>query len=83
MTEEELNKTKFRCVCSIALADEHMITYTSEDGRLGFCDHTPKNKNGDFRKGYRHWRIDNKVYKTKEESLEALKDFSQKVIPIR
>ena len=54
----------------------HTLTYESEDGRLGYCDHTPKRKNGDFGKTYRHWRIDGKVYKTKEKFLEALKNYN-------
>lgn len=83
MTKEELKKVKFRCVGHMALESEHMLTYVSEDGRLGFCDHTPKRKNGDFGRTYRHWRIDNKIYKSDEKFFEALKDFSMKVIPIR
>ena len=67
----------------MALESEHMLTYVSEDCRLGFCDHTPKRKNGDFGRTYRHWRIDNKIYKSDEKFFEALKDFSTKVIPIR
>jgi hypothetical protein len=42
-----------------------------------------KRKNGDFGRTYRHWRIDNKIYKSDEKFFEALKDFSTKVIPIR
>lgn len=75
MTEEEFNRVEFHMVCHLALANEHMMTYVSKDGRLGYCDHTPKKKNGDFGKSYRHWQIDGKVYKTKEKFLEALKDF--------
>lgn len=56
-------------VSSLAMEDEHTLTYESEDGRLGYCDHTPKRKNGDFGKSYRHWHIDGKVYKTKEKFL--------------
>jgi len=75
MTEEEFNRVEFHMVYHLALKDEHMCTYISKDKRLGYCDHTPKNKYGEFKKSYRHWQIDSKVYKTKEKFLEALKDF--------
>ena len=75
MTEEELSKIPFRCVGHMAFEHEHTMAYTSEDGRLGFCDHTLKNKNGEFTRSFRHWRIDTKVYKSKKKFLEALKDF--------
>lgn len=76
MTEKELAKIPFRCVGHLALAHEHLLTYVSEDGRLGFCDHTPKRKNGTFGKSRRHYRIDNKTYKSKQKFIEALKDFN-------
>ena len=79
MTEEELSTIPFRCVCCTAWSNEHTMTYTALDGKLGFCEHTPKRKDGTFRKGYRHYRIGHKVYKTKEKFLAALKDFN----PIR
>lgn len=76
MTEEELSKVPFKMVCHLALESEHLSTYISKDGRLGFCDHVPKRADGTFRKGYRHYRIDNKVYKTKEKFLEALREYN-------
>lgn len=82
MTQEELKKIPFHFVCSLAMEDEHMLSYESEDGRLGYCDHTPKRKNGDFGRTYRHWRIDGKVYKNKEKFIEALADFNPNVLPI-
>lgn len=75
MTPEELAKIPFHFVCHMAMEHEHTLTYASEDNRLGWCDHTPKKKNGDFGRSYRHWRIDGKVYKTKEKFIEALRDF--------
>ena len=75
MTEEELAKIPFRMVAHLAMEDEHCCTYSSEDGRLGFCDHTKKKGEFDFGRTYRHWRIDSKVYKKKEDFLDALKDF--------
>lgn len=75
MTPEELSKIPFRCVCHASWEHEHTMTYLSEDGRLGFCMHTPKLKNGSFGKGRTHYQIDGKVYKSKKKFLEALKDF--------
>lgn len=82
MTLEELKQIPFHFVASMALEREHTLSYESEDGRLGYCDHTPKRKNGDFGRTYRHWRIDAKVYKTTEKFIEALKDFEPAVVNI-
>lgn len=82
MNEEEFNKVAFKCICTTAWENEHTMTFSSEDGRLGFCMHTPKREDGTFRKGYTHWRIDHKVYKSKKKFLEALIDFNPKIIPI-
>lgn len=83
MTYEELKKIPFRCVSHLALEDEHCTTYISEDGRIGFCDHV-KFKNGQpTKRGYRHWQIDGKVYKTTSKFIEALKEFDPKILPIR
>lgn len=76
MTPEQLQKIPFHMVSHMSMEHEHMLTYASEDGRLGYCDHTPKRKNGDFGRTYSHYRIDNKVYKKKEKFIEALKDFN-------
>ena len=75
MTQEELNRVPFHVVTHLALADEHCLTFSSADNRLGFCKHTPKRKDGTFGKGYTHYRIDTKVYKSRQKWLEALKDF--------
>ena len=82
MTIDELKAVPFHFVCSAAWEHEHTMTYESEDGRLGFCDHTPKRKNGDFGRTYRHYHIDGKVYKSKEKFLAALADFNPAVVPI-
>ena len=82
MTIDELKAIPFHFVCSAAWEDEHTLTYESEDGRLGYCDHTPKRKNGDFGKTRRHWHIDGKVYKTKEKFIAALADFNPNVLSI-
>ena len=82
MTLEELSRIPFRFVAHLSMEDEHCLTYESEDGRLGWCDHTKKKKNGDFGRTYRHWHIDWKVYKSKKKFLEALADFSPNVKPM-
>lgn len=83
MTEQELSKIPFRCVFHMALESEHITTYSDESGRLGFCTHTPKKYEFTFGKGRTHYRIDEKIYKSKKKFLEALKEFSFKVVQIR
>lgn len=82
MTIDELKSIPFYFVAHVSMKHEHTISYKSEDGRLGYCDHTPKRKNGDFGKSYRHWRIDGKVYKTTDKFIEALADYNPNVLPI-
>ena len=82
MTLEELNKIPFYFVCSLAMENEHTLTYESEDGRLGLCVHTSRLKNGDFGRSYRHWQIEGKVYRTKEKFVEALKDYNPNIVSI-
>lgn len=75
MTEKDLEKIPFHFVAHMNYEDEHSTTYSSEDGRLGFCDHVPF-KNGEPKgRAYRHYRIGLKIYKSKAKFLEALKDF--------
>lgn len=72
MTKEELRKVPFRMVAHLSTAKMCYLTYSSEDGLLGFCDRTPKLKHGQFGKTRRHWRIGGKVYKSDEAFYEAL-----------
>ena len=78
MTEEEVKKIPFRMQAHLAMADEHTCTYVDESGRLGFCDHTPVKADfggmNEYGKGYRHYRIDSKVYKSYAKWIEALKE---------
>ena len=79
MTIDELKAIPFHFVCSAAWEHEHTMTYESEDGRLGFCDHVPRDEYGMVKKGgraVRHYMIDGKVYKTKKKFLEAIKDYN-------
>ena len=82
MTEKELSKIPFRCVCHLAMADEHIATYSDESGRLGFSVVTPRKDEFAVGKGRTHYRIDEKIYKSKKKFLEALKEFSFNVVPI-
>jgi hypothetical protein len=83
MTQEEFSKIPFRFVCHMSLKDENVATYSDESGRLGFSVVTPKKDEFTFGKGRTHYRIDEKIYKSKKKFLEALKEFSFKVVPIR
>ena len=83
MTEQELSKIPFRCVFHMALESEHIATYSDESGRLGFSVVTPKKDEFTFGKGRIHYRIDEKIYKSKKKFLEALKEFSFKVVPFK
>ena len=79
MTIEEIKHIPFHFVCSAAWEHEHTMTYMSKDGRMGFCDHVPRDKYGMVKKGgraVRHFMIDGKVYKSKKKFLEAIKDFN-------
>ena len=79
MTEEELKKVPFRETCHMAMEGEYTTTYMSKDGRLGFCDHVPRNKYGmvkELGRAVRPFMIDGKVYKSKKKFLEAIKDFN-------
>ena len=83
MNKQELANIPFRCVCHMALEHEHIATYSDESGRLGVSVVTPKKDEFTFGKGRTHYRIDEKIYKSKKKFLEALKEFSFKVVPIR
>ena len=72
MTKEELQKIPFRFVAHLSTEKMHYLTYSSEDGLLGYCDRTPKLKHGQYRKTRRHWRIGGKVYKSEKKFFEAL-----------
>lgn len=72
MTEEELKKIPFHFTGSMALASEHTCAYSSPDGKLGFCDHTPVKGYMEYGRTYRHYRIGAKIYKSYRKFLEAL-----------
>ena len=72
MTQEELDKMLFSLTAHVSWEHEHTLTYASGDGRLGFCDHVPYRNGRPCGKAYRHYRIENQIYKTKETFLEGL-----------
>ena len=78
MTEEEVKKIPFHMQFHMAMRNEHVCTYVDDSGRLAFCDHTPVTDDFDgmqeFGRGYRHYRIDDKVFKSYKKWIEALKD---------
>lgn len=58
------------------MGSEYTTTYVSNDGRIAFCDHVLYRDGKPWGRPYRHYRIDNKVYKSKAKFLEAIKDFN-------
>ena len=79
MTESDLAKIKFKFVMSLSGENEHYTTYESVDHipPIGFCVHTPVKEDGSFGCGYRHYRFNGKVYKTKKKFLEAATAFEE------
>ena len=75
MTEEELKKVPFHCVASLSLRDEHLLAYSSKDGKLGFQICTPMRDGEPKGPAYRVWRIGDKWYENYLEFLADLKDF--------
>lgn len=78
MTIEEFIKIPFHMVAHMSMEHEHTCTYESGDGHLGFCDHTKKTGEFTFGRTHRHWRIKDKVYKSKQKFLEALAAYNPK-----
>lgn len=76
MTEEQLEKVKFYMCGHASWETEHTLTYESEDGKLGYCVHTPF-VDGEPKGRVRiHYRRGTKVYKSYKKFIEALKDFN-------
>ena len=75
MTEEQLKKTPFHFVSHINMADVHISTYASKDGKLGFVDYCPMKDDMPHGRAFRHYLIEGKEYKTWKKFIEALKDY--------
>lgn len=82
MTLEEFEKLHFSLVCHLGMTSVHTRTYKDDSGRLGYCVHTHIKKNFEAGRSYIHYRIDEKVYKTKEKFVEALAEFNFNEIPM-
>lgn len=76
---ENLNM-KFHCVSTMALEDEHIMTYKNENGRVGFYIITRKLSNGNFGKGHYRFFLDNKEYANSRKFLKALKKYRNNVV---
>ena len=75
MTAEELADIPFHMVSHLSMEGEHCSVYEDDSKRLSFCEHVSYRDGKPYGKGYRHWMLDGKVYKTKEKFIEALKEF--------
>lgn len=81
MTEEELKKVPFRETCHMAMEGEYTTTYMSKDGRLGFCDHVPRDEYGMVKKGgraVRHFMIDGKCIRQRRNSSKQSRTTTRK-----
>ena len=78
MTEQELEQIPFRMISHLAMENEHCIVYESTNPlyNIRMCKHTRRRKNGDFGKSYVHYAFNGKVYKTKQELLDAINNMN-------
>ena len=78
MTEQELSQIPFRMVSHLAMEREHICVYESQTPlyKISMCKHTKIKKNGDFGKSYVHYAFNGKVYKTKQELLNAINNMN-------
>ena len=83
MTLKQLKKVPFHLVDSLSMANEHIVTYASSDGHIGFCIHTPKKNDFTFGKPFRTYRIGSNIYETWEAFIEALKTYRPNVITVK
>ena len=74
MTKEELTKIPFTFKSSFSMEHEHFTEHYNKEYGFSFCTHTKKKANGDFGRSYRHYMCQNKVYKSLDNFLEAIKD---------
>ena len=78
MTEQELEQIPFRMISHLAMEKEHCIVYESKNPlyNIRMCKHTRIRKNGYFGKSYVHYAFNGKVYKTKQELLDAINNMN-------
>lgn len=82
MTEQELNKMRFREISNTTFNDRYSTIYecVSEPlaGRLHVCTWVKRNKQTGMPLGGKpliHYSLDGKLYKKKEKLLETIKRF--------
>lgn len=65
-------------VSHLAMETEHICVYESQNPlyKILIYNHTKKKKNGDFGKSYVHYAFNGKVYKTKQELLDAINNMN-------
>lgn len=74
MTYEEFKQLPFKFSGHLSMEDEHCLTYATPDGRFAYCVHTPFKDGEPKGRIYAHYKIDGKVYKTKEKLIKALEE---------
>jgi len=78
MTPEEFDKIKWTFQSHLNMGDEHASTYRADTPfPLFACRHVTKNYTKYGNERFRttvHYKLDGKVYKTKEKLLEAIKE---------
>ena len=72
MTDSEIKAIRFKWQSHMSMEGEHTTCYVSECGRFGICEHVPYKDGHPHGRPYTHYRIGNKIYKTKEKFIEAL-----------
>jgi len=74
MTIKEFDNLTFLFRSHLAMANEHTMTYATEDNRFAFCVHTPFKDGEPKGRVYKHYMVDGKVYKTDEALIKAIEN---------
>lgn len=69
MTREEIDKIPFKFISHTSFDAEYACTYYAEYKSHVFllCDHVPIKEINPRGRGYRHYAVDGKVFKTKKK----------------
>lgn len=69
MTREEINQIPFQFSFHISMENEHTITYTAQykGHQFAMCQHTPYKDDVPKGRTYTHYKVDGKVFKSKEK----------------
>jgi hypothetical protein len=68
----KIGDIKLQWKSHMSLDDEHITVYASDDNRIGVCVHVITS-DGRYGRSYRHYRIDDKVYKNEKKFINDLK----------